>query len=450
MRIVVVGTGYVGLVTGVCLAEVGHHVTCVDLDKSKVDTLKGGTPTIFEPGLETLLKRNISHERLQFSTSLGDSLEGVQVVFIAVGTPQDEDGSADLQHVRGVAGEIGRIMTEDLIVVVKSTVPVGTCDIVESVLMEELQGRQVGARAVVASNPEFLKEGDAIDDFMRPDRIIVGVEDSSVEPVFEELYRPFIMDNPGRLFIMDRHSSELTKYGANAMLATRISFMNELAKLCEIVGANIDHVRRGMGADPRIGRKFLYAGPGFGGSCFPKDVYALLKTAEDQGLKLQVLKAVKAANDEQKRFVANKVQRYFGNLKGKRLALWGLAFKPGTDDVREAPAKVIIETLISGGASVVCHDPEATSNFKRDLGPLGGVSYVDTAYEALAKADALILVTEWSEYKRPNWEKAAAAMNNLAVFDLRNQYDYKTVSRYGFHYECIGRPSDDLAQSAYR
>ena len=449
MRIAVVGTGYVGLVTGVCLAEVGHHVTCVDLDRKKVETLKEGTPTIFEPGLETLLKRNLSHERLWFSTSLGDSLKDVEVVFIAVGTPQDEDGSADLQHVRGVAEEIGRQMNGDLIVVVKSTVPVGTCDIVESVLKKELQERQSSCKAVVASNPEFLKEGDAIDDFMRPDRIIVGVEDSSVESVFEELYRPFVMDNPGRLFIMDRHSSELTKYGANAMLATRISFMNELAKLCEVVGANIDNVRRGMGADPRIGRKFLYAGPGFGGSCFPKDVYALLKAAEDCGLQLQVLEAVRAANDEQKRFVAGKVGRYFSNLKGKRLALWGLAFKPGTDDVRETPAKVIIETLVAGGATVVCHDPEASANFQRELGDLEGVSYTATAYEALTGADALILVTEWSEYKRPNWEKAATVMRNLAVFDLRNQYDYKTVSRYGFHYECIGRPSDDPAQSAY-
>ena len=439
MQITVIGSGYVGLVTGVCLAEVGHSVVCVDANKDKIAKLKNGEPPIYEPGLATLLKRNIEHERLSFTTDLASALKGSVCAFIAVGTPQGEDGSADLQYVKAVAQSIGKTATGDLLAVVKSTVPVGTCDIVEGILKTELAARKVSFRIPVASNPEFLKEGTAIDDFMKPDRIIVGVEDESAAELLREMYRPFILDDPGRLFVMDRHSSELTKYGANAMLATRISFMNELARLCEKVGADIDHVRRGMGADPRIGRKFLYAGPGYGGSCFPKDVAALVRTASEHKVDLQVLSAVTAANEQQKTWVASKVKNHFGNLEGKRIALWGLAFKPGTDDVRDAPAKTIARHLISHGATVVGHDPEGLPNFKVEMGELAGLSYAASAYDALNGADAVILVTEWSEYKRPNWEKAKGLMRTLAVFDLRNQYSRGALETLGFYYESVGR-----------
>ena len=439
MQITVIGSGYVGLVTGVCLAEVGHSVVCVDANQDKIAKLKNGEPPIYEPGLATLLKRNIEHERLSFTTDLASALKGSACAFIAVGTPQGEDGSADLQYVKAVAESIGKTATGDLLAVVKSTVPVGTCDIVEGILKAELAARKASFRVPVASNPEFLKEGTAIDDFMKPDRIIVGVEDESATELLREMYRPFILDDPGRLFVMDRHSSELTKYGANAMLATRISFMNELARLCEKVGADIDHVRRGMGADPRIGRKFLYAGPGYGGSCFPKDVAALVRTASEHKVDLQVLSAVTAANEQQKTWVASKVKNHFGNLEGKRIALWGLAFKPGTDDVRDAPAKTIARHLISHGATVVGHDPEGLPNFKLEMGELAGLSYAASAYDALNGADAVILVTEWSEYKRPNWEKAKGLMRTLAVFDLRNQYSRGVLEKLGFYYESVGR-----------
>ncbi len=439
MRITVVGTGYVGLVTGVCLAEVGHTVIGVDTNEEKIRKLKSGIAPIYEPGLDGLLKRNAEHERLFFTTDLGSALEGTECVFIAVGTPQGEDGSADLQYVKAVARDVGRKAQNDMLVIVKSTVPVGTCDAVEAVVTAELAARQSKLKLTVASNPEFLKEGTAIDDFMKPDRIIVGIEDSDAEDVLAEMYRPFILDDPGRLFIMDRHSSELTKYGANAMLATRISFMNELARLCEKVGANVDNVRRGMGADPRIGRKFLYAGPGYGGSCFPKDVAALLKTGQAHGVELDVLHAVTRANEAQKRFVADKVKRQLGEMKGRRIALWGLAFKPGTDDVRESPAETIAGVLLAAGAQVVGHDPEAMPNFQQEVGERQGLSYAKSAYDALQGADALVLVTEWSEYKRPNWEKAKTLMRSHNIFDFRNQYNREEVLGWGFSYNCVGR-----------
>lgn len=440
MQIAVVGTGYVGLVTGVCLAEVGHIVTCVDTNADKIQKLKKGIPPIFEPGIEGYLKRNTEHDRIRFTTVLKDAMRGAETVFIAVGTPQGEDGSADLQYVKNVAREIGQCAERDVLVIVKSTVPVGTCAIVQEVVNNELKARKVNLKLPVASNPEFLKEGTALEDFMYPDRIVAGVDDAAAEGLLREIYKPFIMDDPNKLFIMDRLSSELTKYGANSMLATRISFMNELARLCEKVGANVDNVRLGMGADPRIGRKFLYAGPGYGGSCFPKDVQALIRTGSQNGVALEVLNAVESANRAQKLFVAEKVKKSLGDLKGKKVALWGLAFKPGTDDVREAPAKTIIGYLAEQGAEVVAHDPEGTPNFKHEMGEIAKVSYAASAYDALKGADALVLVTEWSEYKRPNWDKVKTLMRGRAVFDLRNQYSGSALRAAGFTYECVGRP----------
>jgi UDPglucose 6-dehydrogenase len=441
MQIVVVGTGYVGLVTGVCLADVGHNVVGVDTNADKIRRLRAGSPPIYEPGLEGLLKRNAEHERLSFTTDLNQALAGAECVFIAVGTPQGEDGSADLRYVEAVARDIGRLAARDMLVIVKSTVPVGTCDRVQAVLAKELAARRATYKLPVASNPEFLKEGTAIDDFLHPDRIVVGVEDEAAAAVLREMYRPFIIDDPGKLFVMDRRSSELTKYGANAMLATRISFMNEIARLCEKVGANVDNVRLGMGADPRIGRKFLYSGPGYGGSCFPKDVAALQRTGAAYGVELQVLAAVTRANDAQKLWVAEKIQQHFKELKGKKIAVWGLAFKPGTDDVRDSPAKTIVRFLAERGAQVTGHDPEGTANFRHEMGEIPGVTYVESAYEALRGADAVALVTEWSEYKRPNWDKAASLMRTRVVFDLRNQYNARALTTHGFHYECVGRPA---------
>ena len=443
-----IGTGYVGLVTGTCLAEVGHDVACVDLDETKIAQLREGKSPIFEPGLEGMIKRNLSHERLSFSSNLSEALKGAHVAFIAVGTPEGEDGSADLQHVKGVASSIGSLVNQDMMVIVKSTVPVGTCDMVDGIVKEELHKRGVTHHCPVASNPEFLKEGDAVKDFLKPDRIVVGitggVED---EKLLRSLYKPFIMDDPSRLLVMDRRSSELTKYGANSMLATRISFMNELSLLCEKLGANIDKVRQGIGTDPRIGRKFLYAGPGYGGSCFPKDVSALLKTGEQNEVPLSVLSSVMSANQQQKERVSDKVLNYYKDLNGKRIAVWGLAFKPGTDDVREAPAMTIIEKLLKAGASVVAHDPQGVSNFKRDFGERENLTYSDSAYGALSGVDGMVLVTEWSEYKRPNWKKVAKMMNKKVVFDLRNQFEAADLISLGYHYEAVGRP-DSLYSSS--
>lgn len=445
MQICVVGSGYVGLVTGVCMAEVGHTVTCVDNNIEKTKKLRDGILPIYEPGLEKLVKRNVEHQRLFFTTDLAAATNASEAVFIAVGTPQGEDGSADLQYVLAVARDIGKAATRDLLVIVKSTVPVGTCDKVNAAMQAELKARKSSLKITVASNPEFLKEGTAIDDFMKPDRIVVGVNDKASEELFREMYKPFVTDDPGKLFIMDHYSSELTKYGANAMLATRISFMNELARLCDIVGANIDNIRLGMGADPRIGKKFLYAGPGYGGSCFPKDVQALIKTGETMGSPMDVLAAVSKTNLKQKIYAASKVKNHFGDLTGKKIALWGLAFKPGTDDIRDAPAITIITELIKHGAKVAAHDPEGTPNFKREVGALAGLTYEQTAYDALKGADALVLVTEWPEYKRPNWKKVKEAMRTPVVFDFRNQYSKEALEKDGFHYECIGRPDSRQA-----
>lgn len=445
MRVVMVGSGYVGLVSGACLAEVGHTVTCVDLDEKKIRYLQDGKSPIFEPGLEDMILRNIQHERLAFTTQLKDCLPEAEVAFIAVGTPEGEDGSADVSYVQQVARSIGQIISKDLIVVVKSTVPVGTCDMVEKTIVEEVQARGQNLRVAVASNPEFLKEGDAIGDFMKPDRVVVGLDDFSVQRAFLNLYRPFILDDPGRLIFMDRRSSELTKYAANSMLATRISFMNELAVLCESLGANVDSVRQGMGADPRIGKKFLFPGPGYGGSCFPKDVAALRKTAERAAIPLRVLDAVAEANECQKLWVTDKIIQQFPDIRGKRVAVWGLAFKPGTDDVREAPAKTIIAKLLEKGARVVAHDPKAQAKFAKEFGGQKNLTYVEEAYDAVDGADALVLITEWSEYRRPNWDKVASIMASRLIIDLRNQYEARDLCQKGFTYSSVGRPSSALS-----
>ena len=445
MRIAVVGTGYVGLVTGTCLAEVGHVVTCVDLDERKVNMLKQGKSPIFEPGLEHLLQQNMKHERLHFTTSLEDGLRGADVAFIAVGTPEGEDGSADLRYVKAVAQSIGEKCSGNILAVVKSTVPVGTCDMVEETITNALKTRGAKYRVTVASNPEFLKEGAAVNDFMHPDRIVAGVTNPQDADTFRELYTVFVIDDPSKLFIVDRRSSELIKYGSNAMLATRITFMNELSRLCEKVGADIDNVRRGMGADVRIGRKFLWAGPGYGGSCFPKDVAALVRTGDQYGVSLGILKAVTSGNDEQKAHAGRKVVDHFGGkLAGKTIAVWGLAFKPGTDDVREAPAISIIEMLLDAGAAVIGHDPQGAENFSREIGSKSKLSYVQDAYDAVRNADALVLVTEWPEYKRPNFEKIGSLMRAKNIFDMRNQWSYKSLKDQGFHYQCLGRPDDKM------
>jgi UDPglucose 6-dehydrogenase len=443
MKIAVIGTGYVGLVTGTCLAEVGHTVTCVDLDQNKIEKLKKAISPIYEPGLESLIRQNIDHERLFFTTNLSDALKGADVAFIAVGTPEGEDGSADLRYVRAVAKSIGEQATGNLLAVVKSTVPVGTCDMVEAIITEELKNRHAKFRVTVGSNPEFLKEGAAVTDFMHPDRIVCGVIHETDGDTFRELYNVFVIDDPSKIFIVDRRSSELIKYGSNAMLATRITFMNELSQLCERVGADVDHVRRGMGSDARIGRKFLWAGPGYGGSCFPKDVSALVKTGDEYGVNLSILKSVTEGNEAQKSYVARKLIKYFGgNLSGKKIAVWGLAFKPGTDDVREAPAKTIIEEFLKVGAVVIGHDPQGQPNFSKEFGSHAKLSYVDDAYDAIKDADALVLVTEWPEYKRPNFEKIGQMMRAKNIFDFRNQWSYKQLKNLGYHYECIGRPDD--------
>jgi UDPglucose 6-dehydrogenase len=444
MQIAVVGTGYVGLVTGTCLAEVGHNVICVDIDENKVRSLRAGQCPIYEPGLEELIGQNVAHERLSFTCVLAEALRQADVAFIAVGTPEGEDGSADLTYVRAVARAIAENANRDMTVVVKSTVPVGTCDDVEAIITKELNKRGSSLKLSVASNPEFLKEGAAVADFMHPDRIIVGITRPEDEAVFMELYSVFVIDDPAKLFIVDRRSSELIKYSSNAMLAVRISFMNEVSRLCEKVKADVDAVRRGMGADPRIGRKFLWAGPGYGGSCFPKDVAALIKSGESYGVPLTILEATQSANEEQKKFVANKIVNHFkGDLNGKTIAVWGLAFKPGTDDVREAPALTIIEMLLKKGAKIQAHDPQGVKNFSKELGEKSGIRYDhEDAYSVLKDADALVIVTEWPEYKRPNWSSIAERMRGRVLFDLRNQWTKDHIKKAGFTYFAVGRPDD--------
>ncbi|MGQ1928825.1 UDP-glucose dehydrogenase family protein [Ornithobacterium rhinotracheale] len=436
MKIVIVGTGYVGLVTGACLADVGMQVTCVDVDKTKIENLKKGILPIYEPGLEDIVHRNFESGRLDFSTSLKDSLPGSQVVFIAVGTPPGEDGSADLQYVKAVATEIGQHMNDYLVVVTKSTVPVGTSHIVKSCVQDELNKRNLALEFDVASNPEFLKEGAAIKDFMSPDRVIIGVENERAKKILEKIYKPFLL-NGFRVIYMSITSAEMTKYAANAMLATRISFMNDIANLCDKVGANINDIRAGIGADPRIGKKFLYAGVGYGGSCFPKDVKALAKTAKDLGHSLQILDAVEEVNNRQKLVLAEKILKHFGNdLSGKTIALWGLAFKPNTDDMREAPAIYIAEELLKHGAKIKAIDPVATHEAKKVLGDR--ISYHKNVYETTEGADAIALVTEWNEFRFPDWDKILTQLKNPVIFDGRNIYERDFMEDKGFIYYGIG------------
>ncbi|RIJ42968.1 UDP-glucose dehydrogenase family protein [Pontibacter oryzae] len=438
MRIAVVGTGYVGLVTGTCFAEVGIDVTCIDIDEKKIENLKKGILPIYEPGLEEMVVRNAQKERLTFSTDLAGSIQGCgcEAAFIAVGTPPGEDGSADLKYVLAVAREIGRHMTDYLVVVTKSTVPVGTARKVRQAISEELEARGVDIPFDVASNPEFLKEGAAIEDFLKPDRIVVGVSSEQAEKVMNKLYKPFLM-NGHPLIVMDIPSAEMTKYAANAMLATKISFMNDIANLCEIMGADVNMVRKGIGSDARIGNKFIYPGIGYGGSCFPKDVKALIKTAAENGYQMRVLQSVEEVNDRQKEVMYDKVHRHFnGELAGKTFAIWGLSFKPKTDDMREAPSLVIIEKLLEQGAKVRAYDPVAMKEARHMLGDT--IEYGKDEYEALIDADALLLVTEWPEFRSPNFNVVSKLMKEKVVFDGRNIYDAVEMSEKGFCYYGIG------------
>lgn len=436
MKIAVIGTGYVGLVTGTCFAEVGVDVTCVDIDQKKIDNLNKGILPIYEPGLEEMVERNVQKHRLHFSTSLKDSIQGAEVVFIAVGTPPDEDGSADLKYVLAVAASVGEHMTHPLVIVTKSTVPVSTAEKVRKALQEQLDKRGSKLDFYVASNPEFLKEGAAIEDFMKPDRIVVGVDRPEAEELMRKLYKPFLM-NGHPIFVMDIPSAEMTKYAANAMLATKISFMNDIANLCEIMGADVNMVRKGIGSDARIGTKFIYPGVGYGGSCFPKDVKALIKTAKENKYDMRILNAVENVNETQKEVLFNKVIAHFnGNLKGKKFALWGLSFKPKTDDMREAPSLVIIEKLLKEGAKVVAYDPVAMHEAQRILGD--SISYSNDMYDTLNGADALLIVTEWPEFRVPDFDEVTKRLNNKVLFDGRNIFDHLDMKKIGYSYYCIG------------
>lgn len=431
-----VGTGYVGLVTGACFAQMGVSVVCVDVDKEKIASLQEGRIPIYEPGLEEMVKRNSDAGRLSFTCDLADALSGAEVVFSAVGTPPDQDGSVDLHYVEEVAGEVGRSLQDPLIFVTKSTVPVGTAARVRSIIQAELDRRGVKVDFEVASNPEFLKEGAAVEDFMRPERVVVGVESEKARQALTRLYRPFML-NGDRLIFTDIASAEMIKYAANAMLATRISFMNDIASLCEKVGADIDMVRKGIGSDSRIGSKFLYAGCGYGGSCFPKDVKALISTGEKNGVEMQILKAVEAVNERQKGVLFDKLARhYLGMLKGKTVTLWGLAFKPETDDMREAPALVLIEKLTAAGCKVKVYDPVAMSECRRRVGDR--VIYCEDMYSAARGSEALLLVTEWKEFRMPNWARVKADMASALVIDGRNIYNRAELLQKGFAYYRIG------------
>ncbi len=436
MKISVIGTGYVGLVTGTCFAEVGVDVTCVDIDAKKIENLKQGILPIYEPGLEEMVHRNFEKKRLHFSTSLKDSIQGAEVIFIAVGTPPDEDGSADLKYVLAVASDIGKHMQKPLVVVTKSTVPVTTAEKVRKAVQKELDARGEKIDFYVASNPEFLKEGAAIEDFMKPDRIVVGTDRVEAEEIMKKLYKPFLLNGHPIIF-MDIPSAEMTKYAANAMLATKISFMNDIANLCEIMGADVNMVRKGIGSDGRIGPKFIYPGVGYGGSCFPKDVKALVKTAKENKYNMRILNAVEEVNEAQKEVLFNKVLNHFkGDLKGKKFALWGLSFKPKTDDMREAPSLVIIEKLLKAGASVVAYDPVAMHEAERMLG--NTIVYSIEMYDCLKGADALLIVTEWPEFRSPDFEMMSKALNRKVLFDGRNIFDAGDMKKLGFDYYCIG------------
>lgn len=438
MNIAIVGTGYVGLVTGACFADTGVNVTCVDVDENKVEALKQGRVPIYEPGLDELVAKNYKAGRLKFTTSLEEVLNGQDVVFCAVGTPPDEDGSADLKYVLQVARTIGQHLNKYLVVVTKSTVPVGTASKIRNAINEELAKRGADVEFDVASNPEFLKEGSAIKDFMSPDRVVIGVDSDRAKAILTRLYKPFMVVN-FRVIFMDIPSAEMTKYAANSMLATRISFMNDIANLCELVGADVNMVRAGIGSDNRIGRKFLYAGCGYGGSCFPKDVKALVKTASDCGYPMEVLQAVESVNERQKSILFRKLQRVFGDepLAGKTITLWGLAFKPETDDMREAPALVMIDLLKKAVCNVRAYDPIAMDECKRRVGD--AVTYCDNMYDALDGTEALLLLTEWKQFRLPDWNEVKRRMKRHLVIDGRNIFDADEMTGYGFEYHCIGR-----------
>ena len=436
MKIAIVGTGYVGLVSGACFAEVGIDVTCVDIDKRKIDNLINGTIPIYEPGLDDLVSRNVKEGRLHFTTDLKECLDEVEVVFSAVGTPPDEDGSADLKYVLDVARTFGRNINKYTILVTKSTVPVGTSAKIKAEINRELAERGMSVPFEVASNPEFLKEGAAIKDFMSPDRVVIGIESDRARKVMERLYRPFLLNN-FRVIFMDIASAEMTKYAANSMLATRISFMNDIANLCELVGADVNMVRKGIGTDVRIGNKFLYAGCGYGGSCFPKDVKALIHTGKEHGYKMRIIEAVEEVNELQKSIVFRKLKDALGDLKGRRIGMWGLAFKPETDDMREAPALVVIEKLLEAGATVVAYDPVAVPEAHRRLGDR--IEYALDMYDTAVDADAIALMTEWKQFRVPSWNVLHKVMRGNIIVDGRNIYDPAELAEEGFEYHCIGK-----------
>lgn len=442
MNIAVIGTGYVGLVTGTCFAESGNIVKCVDIDQEKVQKLSGGTVTIYEPGLEKLFERNTKENRLTFTNSLQAGLKDAQIVFLALPTPPDEDGSADLKYVLGVAKEIGDLLQEGdyKIIVDKSTVPVGTADKVKAIILESLEKRNVqnGADLFdVVSNPEFLREGVAVEDFMKPNRVVIGTSSEKAKKMMTELYSPFVRQGNPVIF-MDERSAELTKYAANSFLATKISFMNEIALMCEKLGADVDMVRMGIGSDDRIGKRFLFSGIGYGGSCFPKDVQALVKSAQQSDYDFKILDAVIKVNDLQKLHLLPKLKAYFKNdLSEKKIALWGLSFKPNTDDIREAPALCLIEEFIQLGATVIAYDPEAMNNVKREIGDI--ITYADNQYEALQDADALVIATEWNEFRTPDFNRIKSLLKNAAIFDGRNLFEPDQMEERGFHYESVGR-----------
>ncbi|ANI88880.1 UDP-glucose 6-dehydrogenase [Arachidicoccus ginsenosidimutans] len=437
MKVIVIGTGYVGLVTGACLSDVGIEVCCIDIDTKKVANLHKGILPIYEPGLDDIVKHNVQNGRLSFSTSLADNIAGAEAIFIAVGTPPGEDGSADMRYVLSAAKDVGKYLTGYAIVITKSTVPVGSSEKVRGAIKEALQERGADIPFDVVSNPEFLKEGAAIKDFMSPDRIVVGVDSPRAQETIDTLYKPFLL-NGYRILYMDIASAEMTKYAANSMLATRISFMNDIANLCEIVGADVNHVRAGIGADPRIGKKFLYAGVGYGGSCFPKDVKALVNIGKENGYRLQLLEAVEDINNRQKKILFKKISRHFDNdLKGKTIAVWGLAFKPNTDDMREAPSLELIDELLAAGATVKAFDPVAMEEAQKVLGD--SITWCNDVYQTIEGASAIALLTEWNEFRLPDWKHIKAAMQTAVVFDGRNIYDDVLLHKEGFVYYGIGK-----------
>jgi len=436
MKIAVVGTGYVGLVTGTCFAETGNDVTCIDIDQKKVDLLSAGEITIYEPGLEKIFLRNLKEERIRFTTSLKDGIIGAKIIFLALPTPPGENGSADLKYVLGVADDLGKIMKDYAVIVDKSTVPVGTADKVRNAIAQHAK-----VEFDVVSNPEFLREGVAVDDFMKPDRVVIGVESDQAKKYMSELYAPFVRSgNP--IIYMDLRSAELTKYAANSFLATKISFMNEIAQLCEKMGADVDMVRLGVGSDARIGKRFLFPGIGYGGSCFPKDVQALVQSSSEVNYEFKILNAVMHVNEKQKLHLIPKISAYFkGDLKGRHFSLWGLAFKPNTDDIREAPALYMIDALVAAGATVCAFDPEAMNNVKQQIG--NKISYADNQYEALSNADALIIATEWNEFRTPDFQKMYKHIKGKVIFDGRNLFDTSIIKDLGFYYESVGRAASN-------